>query len=101
MYVVGQKRKKIATRTAGDRTPVQATPLAAEIPPCHQPIRLAWSPPAPFMYGICQHGGARRGGGERRGPSPRRLRPLRSMLPVMRRDAPVGSGAFHLRATAL
>ena len=53
----GQKSKILRTRTPWGRTLVQATPLAAGIPPCRHHIWLAPPPPARFMCGMCQHGG--------------------------------------------
>ena len=98
---VGRKSKILRTRTPGGRTPVQATPLAAGIPPCHQPIRLAPPPPARFMCGMCQHGGRRCAQRTEEEPSPRRVRPLRLHASRAAPASRLATAAFHLHLTAL
>ena len=99
--MVGQKSKILRTRTAWGRTPVQATPLAAGIPPCHHRIRLASPPPARFMCGMCQHGGRRCAQRTEEGPSPRRVRPLRLHAARAAPASRLATAAFHLHLTAL
>ena len=98
---VGRKSKILRTRTPGGRTPFQATPLAAGIPPCHQPIRLAPAPPARFMCGMCHHGGRRCAQRTEEEPSPRRVRPLRLHASRAAPASRLATAAFHLHLTAL
>ena len=97
----GQKSKILRTRTAWGRTLVQATPLAAGIPPCHHHIWLAPPPPARFMCGMCQHGGRRCAQRTEEGPSLRRVRPLRLHAARAAPASLLGMAAFHLHLTAL
>ena len=96
-----QKSKILRTRTAWGRTLVQATPLAAGIPPCRHHIWLAPPPPARFMCGMCQHGGRRCAQRTEEEPSPHRVRPLRLHAARAAPASLLGMAAFHLHLTAL